>query len=823
MRWFLPIICAVLCGIIDGGHGMLIGLVTGLVIALIIGSGKRSKSVTTSIRPPPLPPQPKPGPASPAPHSATVDRLHEIMRQLDATRPSLGQSDNRAKQGAEIDVSFSYEIGQQRPSTSQRRVAKLNWYAPGQCLIHAGFVIDGGMVFASDRALAWPGEPSAIITSLPVAAVAAHPLVDFGYYPSYDRISAEQRRCYLEWLAAGRLDIDPAQRSLGYVFIFFYGLERRILLDGDRDPSLLQEIIRLLEHYGPAHKSRSLKTYFLQLLHFGGWQLGSDAYRELWSRLLAFDGDRPDEDGLRFVLANLYQRGEPLDWLVACRLAFANVGSRRSTVVARTQSKFFALFEQRFREQFPTGFNLEAAKQEALVQYRPASNALAQISYQRQRNPFELRIPNVAGLHSQFKPLPKIWNACIDDLSGYSRALRSGRTGSGAALARWQALPPELQKVEDHPLRSGLDALLAAAPKDGDYTFVPIAALASLAEIPERAKLTAAQSRQIVELVNGLGWELAPDPGITGLPLAWNQEITLFRSSSTERSTAQAAGLTRLLYLAVALAAADGAIEAEELATFYQLVSGENAKENDLSMLRATEASLRRDAHVAIRLLPQMAKLIPAESKQFVLRTMAHIAASDGEVSLDELKVLRRMARSFGLDADAAETLLREDESFCEVTIASATPSRAGGEKIPIRPSGRAAAFVLNEERIHALTQETREVISMLSVVMSDAEEVPCAPAAVARETSVTPQHEWLTGLDERYRAAVVALISRDEITPGDFDCLSADNHLMPDDLFNAVNTWSDEVLGDFLLERGENITIFRSLLPESAAVKVAA
>lgn len=819
MRWFLPIIFAVLGGMIDAARGTLVGIVAGIVLALMIGSSNRSQASSSPVRPPPLPPPLPPQPqqtrssSRAGRDSVSVDRLHQIMRELDSSRSSAGQVRNQSKQTTEVDI-----------SASPRRIPKLNWYSPRQCLIHADFLIDSGMVYASDRALAWPGEPSAIITSLPVAAVSAHPLVDFGYYPSYDRISAEQRRCYLEWLSAGRVDIEPAKRSLGYVFIFFYGLERRILLDGDRDPSLLQEIIRLLEHYGPAHRSKSLKTYFLQLLHFAGWQLGSDAYRELWSRLLAFDGDRPDEDGLRFVLANLYQRGEPLDWLVACRLAFANVESRRSTVVARTQDKFFALFEQRFREQFPAGFALEAAKQEALVQYRPASNALAQISYQRRKNnPFELRIPNVAGLHSQFKSLPKIWNACIDDLSGYSRALRSGRAGSGAALARWQALPPELQKLEEHPLSPGLDAILAAAPKEGDYRFVPTAALASLAEIPERAKLTAAQSRQVVDFVNALGWQLAPDPGITGLPLAWNQEVTLFRPALSQQTTAQASGLVRLLYLAVTLAAADGAIEAEELASFYQLISADSTNESDVILLRATEASLRRDANVALRSLPEMAKLIPAESKEYVLRTMARIAAADSEVSLGELKVLRRMARSLGLNADAVEILLREDEAFREITVAGSTRSQAGGEKIPVRPSDRTATFTLNEERIHALTQETREVISMLSVVMADAEEAPCASPTGAPDTSVNPQHEWLNGLDQRYHAAVVALISRDEITPGDFDCLAADNHLMPDDLFNAINTWSDEVLGDFLLERGENITIFRSLLPESAAIKVAA
>ena len=821
MRWFLPIILAVLGGILGGERGALVGLVAGVVLAITIRSRKRTKARGIPVRPPPLPPQPSPPPLSSGGRSVTVDRLHEIMRELDAARSSTGQGKSHRRPSSEIEIS----LGSSEPSTLRsKRAAKLDWYAPGQCLIHEGFVIDRGMFFASDRALAWPGEPSAIITSLPVGPVSAHPLVDFGYYPSYDRISAEQRRCYLEWLSAGRTDADPAQRSLGYLFIFFYGLERRIILDGDRDPSLLQEVIRLLEHYGSAHKSRSLKSYFLQLLHFAGWQLGSDAYRELWSRLLVFDGDRPDEGGLRFVLANLYQRGEPLDWLVACRLAFVNGESRRSTVVARTQDKFFSLFEQRFNEQFPRGFTLEAAKQEALVQYRPASNALAQISYQRRRNnPFELRIPNVAGFHSQFKSLPKIWNACIDDLSGYSRALRSTRTGGGAALARWQALPPELQKLEHHPLESAFDSVLTAAPMEADYRFLPVAALASLIDIPERAKLTTVQSGQLVEFVTELGWQIAPNPGITGLPLAWTQEVVLFRSEATEQLTAQTAGLSRLLYLAVTLAAADGAVEAEELASFYQLVSAQSVKESDLLLLRATEASLRRDANVALRSLPQMAKLIPAESREFVLRTMAHIAAADGEVSLDELKVLRRIARSLGLSADAGEILLREDEAFREITVARATRDQAGGEKIPSRPSERASAFALDENRIRALTQETREVISMLSVVMSEAEEVPCAPPSVTPCAPASPQHDWLSGLDARYRGAVVALISRDEITPGDFDCLAADNHLMPDDLFNAVNTWSDEVLGDFLLERGENITIFRSLLPDVAAVKVAA
>lgn len=820
MRWLLPIIFSVAGALIGGLAGVVIGFSIGCVVAAIITRNKEPGHLSAA------PPQVVP------PHqqslekvnavSPTVDRLHETMRQLDTSPPvALNKDAPRIPSGIGISISFG---GDEAPASRGRtRAPKLTWYAPGEPLIHADLVIDSGMIFTADRSLPWPGEPSAIITSLSVARVPAHPLADFGYYPSYDRISADQRRCYLEWLAAGRKDVDPAQRSLGYVFVFFYGLERRIILDADRDPALLEEMIRLLEHYGAAHKSRSLRSYFLQLLHFAGWQLGPDAYRSLWPRLLEFDTDRPDEQGLRFVLANLQQRREPLDWTVAYRMALASLESRRSTVVARAQEKFFALFEQRFRDQFSDGLLLESAKQDALVQYRPASGALTQMSYDRQRNePFELRIQNAVGLHRQFKPFPMIWNSCVDDLSGYSRALGSKKQGQSAALAAWQSLPHELRRVEDHPLKPAFDELIDHASREGDYIFLPTAVIAALAGIPERTKLTTAHSRELAEMAEGLGWAVAPDARITGLPLSWNQELALYRASVTANEAEDLSGVVRLLYLAVTVAAADGVIEPQEIDGFYQLVSEHISHESNWLPVRATEASLRRDPNVALRSLPTMSKLIPADSRQFVLRVMAHIAAADKEVSLDELKVLRRIARAFELEPDSVDKLLREDEAFREVTVVAGERGGKRGEAIPRRPSEK-PTFALNEERIKALTQETSEVISLLSVVMAEPEEIPCAPTAPPPSPPQKQTVGWLSGLEERYHPAVLSLIRHDEIMTTDFDCIAAEHHLLPDDLFNAVNTWADETLGDFLLERGENVRIFRSLLPELAALPIAA
>lgn len=730
----------------------------------------------------------------------------------------------RRTQARSATYSMASEIVAERPAPVRRRQAELVWYAAGQPVTIDGITIPDGMVYVSTGELQWPGEPSALDLTQPIASVAEDPVVGLGYYPSFLAITPAQRRTYLEWLASGRSDADPGARELGYVFLFFYGIERRILLDGDLQPALLEEVLRLLQLYGPAHRSRSLRNYSLQLLHFTGWRLGQESYRAFWPQLLDLDGDRPDEDALQFVLANLHQRREVMDWTVAYRLALIDEDSRKSAVVSRTREKFWELFRQRFEEKFPGGMPLGAAKQLATVEYRPASGSLLSACHQASgTRRLHERIPNVLGFRRQFRALPEIWNRCIDDLAGYSRALGSKKAGDAAKIATWLALPPELRAGEAHPLRESFDGLVAGAPREGDLVFIPSGQLASLAGVEERARLTQGQSKQVADLAGQLGWQIAPDPRQSGLPLAWSQEIALRPATLGDGAPAHLAGAIRLLHLAVMLAAADGVIEDEELATFENLAKPDLPREADWAHVRDAAAALRRDTNVAVRCLPQLAKLIPAERREPVLRSLAHIAAADREISLAEIKLLRRIARAFDLAPTAVDSMLEGDGAFREVTVATADKG-AKGERIPPRPAATGAALSLDSERIRALTEETRQVIAMLSEVMAEEEhtgvKVESKSAAEATpEPAVAPADApWIEGLAERYRPVIAAVVAHDEIDLDDFEGICKRQHLLPADVLDAVNAWSDEAFGDFLLERGENVRVFRSLLPEMAA-----
>jgi uncharacterized tellurite resistance protein B-like protein len=314
------------------------------------------------------------------------------------------------------------------------------------------------------------------------------------------------------------------------------------------------------------------------------------------------------------------------------------------------------------------------------------------------------------------------------------------------------------------------------------------------------------------------GWQIAPNPNLSGLPLTWTEEIAVFPSENP--ADLHLCGTIRLLYLAVTLAAADGVIEDEEIEAFNKLISTEVRSKDEWQHVKATEVALRRDANVALRALPQISKLIPTERREAVLKTMTHIAAADGEVSLDEINVLRRLARSFGLGNAAVDKILHEDEAFHEVTIAKAGPSRRKGEPVPLRPG---AAFQLDQARITALSKETREVISLLSTVMADDPQPQEAgdysePEPTSFEADAEEAPDWLEGIDSRYHPAVIELLRHDELSNEDFNSLASNHHLMPDALFNAVNAWGDENFGDFLLERSENVRVFRNLLPATAA-----
>lgn len=91
-------------------------------------------------------------------------------------------------------------------------------------------------------------EPSIIYPDLPIKEC-NNPL-PLSYYPSYKELSPCQRYTYLNWLTNTSQNID-----VGYVFIYYYGLERQLL------HSKFENAINIIDELRKVHENSSFLHY----------------------------------------------------------------------------------------------------------------------------------------------------------------------------------------------------------------------------------------------------------------------------------------------------------------------------------------------------------------------------------------------------------------------------------------------------------------------------------------------------------------------------------------------------------------------------------
>lgn len=141
-----------------------------------------------------------------------------------------------------------------------------------------------GSLFHTEPSTIFVDEPAVLPENL--SSVPRPP-----YYPRYGALSPVQRGVYLNWLQDPTGAVDP-----GYVFLYYYGLERQLLL-GDFQ-NALDEIVMLRRH----HPNPSFQSYSMTaLLTACVVRNRPDSAKELLGSL----GDAAVSNVLLFVAARL--------------------------------------------------------------------------------------------------------------------------------------------------------------------------------------------------------------------------------------------------------------------------------------------------------------------------------------------------------------------------------------------------------------------------------------------------------------------------------------------------------------------------------------
>lgn len=691
-----------------------------------------------------------------------------------------------------------------RPTSSapQRSIGP-TWFGQGTTVTVSGVPLVSPMIYTGVVARSWEAPRHLVDTGLQVAPSGEdRDGLSLGYWPSYSGLTPVARHTYLQWLALGR----PAGYGIGYVFLFFYGLERRLLREDAVDvDEVIAEVKRLLTLYGD---NGSFRGYARRLLAAVGLIRNDPVAQPVLSPdIRSGEYEMPFAVrrylGARLATGAAFEADDALRWLLSSPETYLNTPGRRCF------DELIALWRVRFAARHPAGLKVRAPKRRLSTVYRSASGE------------FELElsagdIPDIAAVTAPLNGLRDMLAACQEELEGLSRLLLrkpDARTRLEGALC----LPHDLQTPVAERLIAPVRARLAELVGPDERGVVTTSAILGLLDIDcEGAKVPAAQQKQLAGMLDRLGYAFEPDRRHSDAALETGGHMVLFagRCGAAPSGDRTAYAATRAkVEIAILASASDGEVVQSELDQISTDLEAEPAlSPEDRRRLLAHALWLSRDLP---RQQSALKRLSTASGDLRAAAARSAIAAvvADGRILPAEVRFLEKLHKALGLPEGEVYAALHRGT----ITDAGSPPVAANDGAA--RPSGDASlAFDLT--RLDRLRQETSQVSALLSTIFQE-EEAP--PASVSPRAPAAADRRF-PGLDTQHAALLAGVVDAGGVA--DLDRFDADARaliLLPAGAVETINEWAFDVFDEPLLEANDQVIVVEHLRARLIELETAA
>lgn len=729
-----------------------------------------------------------------------------------------------------------------------------------------GLVAPRGGLYIGDHLT--PLDPN---TSFRVAACLIRPALpvdrahpddggDIGPWPSYSTLDARSRAGFLRFLSHGA---QHPQAPVGFVFLFFYGLERRLLLNLARTTELqvqqtpfhreLQalhaervvltaEVRRLLTAY---ERHTSIRRYLPALLDVAAW---ADAPQP--------GAAPPDTDGLsaaraRFCLAlglgRLAAFGSPLPAAWAFAWWRADKATAESSALRRCPAQFQELFERLYTDRHGDGLVLPEARQRLSVFYPAASPDLPTGRWVR------TDAQDVTRLATPVTELASVATETTAKLRSYSRHLAS-QPGQTAPRSAFWLLPAELRAAD---LPDAAD-LAAWARQRLDGRAAGTARLQDLAEVWTGDPCTQVQVGELRAALRRHGLDVQVDvrvatdrfePGSRVALLENRCRLGISRSahSAQLRPTVRRGGpavvtveeLATVLETLIELLATSGALDADQVTDLTELVAEELPTEQRLALHGL--AALIVERPLAAPVLYQRLRDLGTAARQGLDRLVGHLARPrpGGEGTAH-----RPPGQQRGLDQDLRRLL--EPVGRPPTRRASAA-KRADAQLVSVRLSGQPAAvhelpdipeidggsdargvLLLDPVRVQAVHDDTHVVTGLLAAIFDEDEPVRglvddgAVPAVSSAAVGVAGSDagagsamSGAPGPDEAHRALLCALNARSSWSRSELADVASELGLLLGAALEQLNDSALDLTGDCVTEGHDPLRVNTDILEE--------
>lgn len=685
-----------------------------------------------------------------------------------------------------------------------------HWVPPGKEVCVNGYRITKGGIYVGSGLGAINGwsstEPALIDPKLPVDSANADKTGrNMPYWSSYNGLTPAIRAGYLGWLEKECRNPDV---HVGYPFLFLYGLERRLLGNGDpfrHDKNELvfieQELKSLLSLFG---KIASFQRYAGSFLEVVQASLHGASLSELPPPAERISDTLPCT--IQLVVARWASASLPLPAVWALALVLCHPETRLRMPARRCREELEELFRLRYKDEFQDGMILRPSKSLLKLQYRPASPSFGK----------EIVIPTALPQVSALKSIPSklfdLVERCIDELDAYSRHVGNKDAGE-ADLASIALLPIEL--VKQHQGRVSLDfkEWVDSVFGNADVALVPAENL--LARWKKTERLSKGDCVHLAQLLEKWEYAIEPDVRFGGPPLRADGKVVIFRLQSGASSTPspEYALATLLLDLGVTVVMADGVLSSEEERRLeHQLEVALRMGEPERRRLRAHLRWLTSEERNLVGLSKRLETLQNTE-KARLAQFMISLAGADGYVKSEEVKALSKIYSLFGfpesqIHADLHSLSLPGSTSVGEELVMVRSPEHSHGDyRIPPQqPKAASSVIQLDMEKVNAKLSESATVSALLATIFTEKEEL--TPAKPAKALGIG-------NLDAGHSQLLIALSAREAWERALVDELASQLNLLPDGALELINEASFDAVGEALWEGDDPIRINISIAKE--------
>ena len=709
----------------------------------------------------------------------------------ESVRLTLEQSRREAQKSGDARMT-----GSQRQFSSSR---SQGWVPNGQAITIAGRQIDGMVYVGSAPQLNSHGYGEKcrayIDPSLSVAAFGSDKRGDnLSYWPGYSSIPAVCRATYLDWLADGRRDgtVNP-----GYMFLYFYGLERRFLLDGPSDfekQEIISEVQRLKHLFAHNYSAQRYLGEFLGIASIATLGGISPDDPDLKASILE-NRNWELPIALKMVIGTMIANGKPVDaeWMYLWFVCHPE--ARLRTSAKRCAEEFKQLFLVRYATEYPDGAKIRKPKRKLEFQYRAASGEFTGNFLPSTGQSGDTPLPDISDLRSPVEGAQIIADQAMDDLDKYSRLL--GRNPEARGTIEAQALlPPELWNIFPS---SGMEEL-----KNWAREQVAAGGLAPAIEVVSRLRGEASckfgkrDLESAADTLARLGFGIAPDPRFSLRGPKIDEPVVIFELDEAIEQLEDVSPAYRIelfeLALATFVAHADSkVVEAERRALREKIEANSGLTELERKRLQAN-LEWYLDVPPDMSWLRSKLKDADAEHHLALRAAVVAIAHADSVIQSEEVACIEKIYKALGIDAALVYADLHAGDIPDGPVRVKAAEAEAPGEAIPDEPRTKTAS--LDAARIAAIRNDTERVSSVLGEIFSTDEDV---------RDEATPAHavpSSIAGLDPKHSMLVEQIIQRDHWTEEEFSEIVSKQGLMPSGALEVVNEWAFEKFDEALLDQ---------------------